>query len=470
MEPRNEKPALARSLTQRHLSMIAIGGVIGAGLFVGSGQAIHAAGPAVLLTYAVAGVLVVLVMRMLGEMAVADPRTGSFSSYAEQAIGRWAGFSVGWLYWWFWVTTIGVEATAGAAIVHRWVPVLPQWAWVLVLMAALALTNLFSVKSYGEFEFWFAAIKVTAIAAFLVLGGAAVFGFLPGVDSPGLANLTGHGGFLPHGAAPLFSAVFVVVFSFFGAEIATIAAAESPDPANAARRAVRSVMWRILVFYLGSIAVVVTLLPYDDASVSKSPYVAVLDRLGLPAAGVVMDVIVLTAVLSCLNSGLYSASRMAFSLAGRGDAPRSWQRIAGGGVPRTAVLVSTVIGFATVALNYLVPDEVFTFLLNTSGALAIVVWLAIAVTQLRMRRDLERRWPAGLPLRMWGFPYLTWATVIATAALLAGMLFDASSRPQVLASLALTLVVVAVGIVRQVRGRGGAPVAGTHPSHGSIHG
>ena len=451
--PREDGQGLSRTLSSRHLSMIAVGGVIGAGLFVGSGQAIADAGPAVLITYALAGVLVILVMRMLGEMATADPRTGSFSAYAEEGIGRWAGFSVGWLYWWFWVTTIGVEATAGAAIVHRWMPFLPQWAWVLVLMAVLTLTNLFSVKSYGEFEFWFASIKVAAIVVFVLLGLAAVAGLLPGVEAPGLRNLTGNDGFAPHGPGPVFSAIFVVVFSFFGAEIATIAASESPDPVGSARRAVRSIMWRILVFYLGSIAVVVTLLPYNDASVGKSPYVAVLDLIGLPAAGTVMDVIVLTAVLSCLNSGLYTASRMAFSLSGRGDAPRGWQRISSGGVPRAAVLASTVVGFATVVLNYFVPEQVFSFLLNTSGALAVFIWLAISVTQLRMRRRLAAAHPAGLPLRMWGFPYLTWLAIAAMAALLVAMFFDPSGRPQLLASLALTAVVVVVGIVRQVRAK-----------------
>lgn len=449
--PNSDPPGLAKSLGQRHLSMIAIGGVIGAGLFVGSGQAIASAGPAVLVTYALAGVLVILVMRMLGEMATADPRTASFSAYAEDGIGRWAGFSVGWLYWWFWVTTIGVEATAGATIVHRWIPALPQWAWVLVLMAVLTVTNLFSVKSYGEFEFWFASIKVAAIIVFILLGLAAVLGLFPGVPAPGLSNLTGHGGFAPHGVAPVFSAIFVVVFAFFGAEIATIAASESPDPVGTARRAVKSIMWRILVFYVGSLALVVTLLPYDSASVGKSPYVAVLDLIHLPAAGTIMDVIVLTAVLSCLNSGLYTASRMAFSLSGRGDAPVSWQRIAKGGVPRIAVLVSTVVGFVTVALNYFLPEQIFSFLLSTSGALAVFIWLAIAVTQLRLRRRLEQRYPDGLPMKMWGFPYLTWIAIVAMVALLIAMLFDASGRPQLLASLALTIVVVVVGIVRQVR-------------------
>ncbi|HEY0358747.1 MAG TPA: amino acid permease, partial [Mycobacteriales bacterium] len=379
-------PGLATTLRRRHLSMIAIGGVIGAGLFVGSGAAIREAGPGVLLSYAAAGLLVVLVMRMLGEMAAANPDTGSFSAYAERGIGRWAGFTIGWLYWWFWVVVLGVEATAGAVIVHRWAPVLPQWAWALVLMVALTLTNLYSVRSYGEFEFWFASIKVAAIAGFIVVGLAAILGLLPGVESPGAGNLTD---FLPHGMAPVLAAMLVVVFSFFGAEIATIAAGETDHPQAAIRAAVRSVVWRILLFYLGSVAVVVTLLPYDDAGVAKSPYVAVLDRIGLPSAGSVMDVVVLTAVLSCLNSGLYTASRMAFSLAGRGEAPRAWRRLTRRGVPAVSVLVSTVVGFLTVILNYVSPDRAFLFLLNSSGAIALFVWLVIAVSQLRLRRRLE---------------------------------------------------------------------------------
>jgi gamma-aminobutyrate permease len=436
--------------------MIAIGGVIGAGLFVGSGQAIKLAGPAVLVTYVTTGLLVVLVMRMLGEMSTADPQTGSFSVYAERTFGRWAGFAVGWLYWWFWVVVIGVEATAGAVIVHRWIPGVPQWAWVLFLMVALTLTNLFSVKSYGEFEFWFAAIKVAAIAVFLLLGIAVIAGLFPGTPSPGLSNLTASG-FAPHGLSAVVAASFVVVFSYFGAEIASVAATETADPVGTVRTAVRSVLWRILVFYVGSIAIVVTLLPYDDAGVSKSPYVAVLDQIGLPAAGTVMDVVVLTAVLSCLNSGLYTASRMAFSLSGRGDAPKSWRKVSTAGVPWIAVLASTVVGFLTVALNFVVPDEVFSVLLNTSGAIALFVWLAIACAQLRMRRRLEREEPDRLVLKMWAFPYLTWVAIVAMVLLITGMVLDDSGRPQALASLGLAAVVITVGIVRQRRG---TPAAG----------
>lgn len=444
---------LADSLGKRHLSMIAIAGVIGAGLFVGSGAAINQAGPGVLVSYAAAGLLVVLVMRMLGEMAAANPDTGSFSAYAERAIGPWAGFSIGWLYWWFWVVVLGVEATAGAAIVHRWLPGVPQWAWALLLMVALTATNLVSVRSYGEFEFWFASIKVAAITMFLLVGVVAIAGLLPGFPAPGLSNLTGHQGFFPNGPGPVFAAMLVVVFSFFGAEIATVAAGESARPVQAVRSAVRSVVWRILVFYLGSIAVVVTLLPWNDASVVKSPYVAVLDRIGLPAAGVVMDAIVLTSVLSCLNSALYTASRMAYSLAVRGEAPKAFGRLSNAKVPVVAVLASTVVGFITVFFNYASPDTVFLFLTNSSGAVAVFVWLVIAVSQLRMRRVLEREAPDKLTLRMWGYPYLTWASIAGMIALLLGMLFDEGSRSQLAISVTVAVIVVGVGVWRQRAGR-----------------
>ena len=273
---------LSKSLKPRHLSMIAIAGVIGAGLFVGSGAAIQQAGPGILVAYAAAGLVVILVMRMLGEMAAANPETGSFSTYADKALGRWAGFSIGWLYAWFWIIVLGIEATAGAAIMHRWVPGIDQWVWALTLMVLLTLTNLGSVKSFGEFEFWFASIKVAAIVLFLLFGAAAILGLVPGVPAPGLDNLIGNGGFMPNGPGAVLAGILVVVFSFFGAEIATIAAGESENPVDAVKKAVKSTVWRILVFYIGSIAIVVTLLPWNSASVAKSPYVAVIELVRHP--------------------------------------------------------------------------------------------------------------------------------------------------------------------------------------------
>jgi GABA permease len=455
----NDEKSLRPGLKNRHVGMIALGGIIGAGLFVGSGAGIHNTGPAIILSYAIAGLIVVLVMRMLGEMAAASPDTGSFSTYADRAIGRWAGFTIGWLYWWFWAVVLAVEATAGAKIVHGWVPSLPQWTIALILMILLTVTNLFSVGSYGEFEFWFATIKIVAIVIFIALGLLAIFGLLPGTHAVGMSNLTGHGGFFPQGYGAVITGLLTVVFAFMGSEIVTIAAGESRDPARAVTKAVNSVIWRIIVFYLGSIAVVITLLPWSASKVSSSPYVAVLDNIGVSGAGTIMDVIVLTAVLSCLNSGLYTASRMAFSLAERGDAPKAFAATNARGVPYVSIWVSVAFGFLAVIFNYTSPDTVFLFLLNGSGAVALFVWTVIAVSQLRMRRRLEREAPERLRLRMWLYPYLTVATILGIAAILIVMLFDHDGRPQVLWSLVVAAVVLIAAFVRHGRARATEPVA-----------
>ncbi|GGU74565.1 gamma-aminobutyrate:proton symporter (AAT family) [Streptomyces cavourensis] len=447
---------LQAGLKNRHLSMIAIGGVIGAGLFVGSSAGIAAAGPAILISYAMVGLMVVLVMRMLGEMAAARPSSGSFSAYADQALGRWAGFSIGWLYWFFWVVVLAVEATAGAKILESWIPGVPQWAWALIVMVVLTATNLVSVGSYGEFEFWFAGIKVVAIAAFVVVGLLAVFGLLPGSDNPGsgLAHLTDSGGFFPEGPGAILTGVLMVVFSFMGSEIVTLAAGESADPQRAVSKATNSVIWRIAVFYLGSIFVVLTLLPWNDPSIlEKGSYVAALDSIGIPHAGQVMDFIVLTAVLSCLNSGLYTASRMAFSLGERGDAPKSFAKVNKRGVPQAAILSSVVFGFVAVFFNYQWPDTVFQFLLNSSGAVALFVWLVICFTQLRMRAIILRESPGKLVVRMWLFPYLTWATIAMISFVLVYMLTDDTAREQVVLSLLVAALVVGISLVREVRSR-----------------
>ncbi|MFH8493591.1 amino acid permease [Streptomyces coeruleorubidus] len=454
-QPPEQQAGLQAGLKNRHLSMIAIGGVIGAGLFVGSASGIAAAGPGILVSYALVGALVVFVMRMLGEMAAANPTSGSFSAYADRALGRWAGFSIGWLYWFFWVVVLAVEATAGAVILEGWVPAVPQWAWALIVMTVLTATNLASVGSFGEFEFWFAGIKVVAITGFIVLGGLAIFGVLPGSDhaATGFGNLTEHGGFLPNGPGAILTGILLVVFSFMGSEIVTLAAGESSDAQRAVAKATRSVIWRVGVFYVGSILVVVALLPWNDPAIEKKgSYVAALDSIGIPHAGEIMNFIVLTAVLSCLNSGLYTASRMAFSLGQRGDAPRSFVRTNTRGVPQAAILASVVFGFVAVAFNYLWPDTVFQFLLNSSGAVALFVWLVICFSQLRMRGIILRESPEKLVVRMWLFPYLTWATIAMIGFVLLYMLTDdkeGGGRSQVLLSVLVAAVVIAISVVRE---------------------
>lgn len=449
--PASGQDGLKAGLKNRHLSMIAIGGVIGAGLFVGSSGGIAAAGPGILLSYALVGAMVVFVMRMLGEMAAANPTSGSFSAYADRALGRWAGFTIGWLYWFFWVVVLAVEATAGAKILEGWIPAVPQWGWALIVMVVLTATNLASVASYGEFEFWFAGIKVVAIAGFVAIGLLAVFGVLPGSDNPGAGfdYLTSHGGFLPNGPGAILTGVLMVVFSFMGSEIVTLAAGESEDPQRAVTKATNSVIWRIGVFYLGSILVVVSLLPWDSKEIAeKGSYVAALDSIGIPHAGQVMNVIVLTAVLSCLNSGLYTASRMAFSLGQRGDAPKAFARVSKTGVPRIAILGSTVFGFLSVIFNYVWPDTVFKFLLNASGAVALFVWLVICFTQLRMRRIIERETPERHVVKMWLFPYLTWATIAMITFVLGYMVYaGGDNRQVVLASVLVGAIVLGISLV-----------------------
>ena len=444
---------LPAGLKQRHLTMIAIGGVIGAGLFVGSGVVIGNAGPGAFLSYAVTGVLIVLVMRMLGEMAAAHPSTGSFADYARVALGGWAGFSVGWLYWYFWVIVVGFEAVAGAKILTYWVDA-PLWLLSLGLMLLMTATNLFSVASFGEFEFWFAGIKVFAIIAFLVLGTLFAIGLWPdkGFD---FSNLTVNGGFFPLGVGAIFTSIVVVIFSMVGAEIATIAAAESDDPARAVVRTTNSVVIRIAIFFVGSIFLLAVILPWNSTELAASPYVSAFEAMGIPYAADIMNAVVLTAVLSCLNSGLYTASRMLFVLAGRREAPVALLTVSTRGVPRAAILTSTVVGFLCVLAAAASPETVFLFLLNSSGAVILFVYLLIAVSQLVLRRRLT----GPIAVKMWLYPWLTIATIAAILAVLVLMFIDVSTREQLLLSLLAWAVVLVLYAV--IRWRGGSVDSGS---------
>ncbi|HEY5248163.1 MAG TPA: amino acid permease, partial [Dermatophilaceae bacterium] len=438
----SEPSHLHAGLKQRHLTMIALGGVIGAGLFVGSGVVINETGPAAFLSYALAGVLIVLVMRMLGEMATADPQTGSFTEYARKALGGWAGFSAAWLNWYFWVIVVGFEAVAGAKILTFWFDA-PLWLMSLILMFLMTATNVFSVTSFGEFEFWFAGIKVSTIIAFLALGAAFVLGLWPnkGMD---FSNLTAHGGFLPHGSGSIVTAIVVVIFSMVGAEIATIAAAESDDPRRAIAKATNSVVIRILIFFVGSVFLLAVILPWNATETGASPYVAAIKAMGIPYADSIMNAVVLTAVLSCLNSGLYTASRMLFVLAGRREAPVMMTRVSRRGVPVIAILSSTVVGYLCVIAAAVSPDTIFLFLLNSSGAVILFVYLLIAVSQVVLRR---RTTPDKLIVKMWFFPVLSIATIAAILGVLGQMYLQEDVRPQLLLSLLVWAVMLGVYLI-----------------------
>ena len=430
-------PQLSRGLSQRQLTMIAIGGVIGAGFFVGSGVVIRTAGPAAFLTYALCGVLIILVMRMLGEMATANPSTGSFADYARKALGGWAGFSVGWLYWYYWVIVVGFEAVAGAKVFNYWVNA-PLWLVALILMLTMTATNLFSVSSFGEFEFWFAGIKVATIVVFLVLGTLFVLGLWPGRHLD-FSNLTAHNGFFPHGVGGVFAAIVVVIFSMVGAEVATIAAGETPNPERAIQRATNAVAARIAIFFVGSVFLLVVLLPWKSVEVGASPYVEALKHIGIRGADHIMNAIVLTAVLSCLNSGLYTGSRMLFVLAARRDAPAQLLKVSDRGVPYVAIACSSVVGFLCVIMAWVAPGSVFTFLLNSSGAIVLFVYLLIALSQIVLRFKTP---PEKLRVKMWFFPALSFLTLAAIAGVLVQMAFNSAVRGQFWLSLLSWAVVV----------------------------
>lgn len=443
---------LESGLKPRHVTMISIAGVIGAGLFVGSANAIKLAGPAAIISYAAAGLVVVLVMRMLGEMATVNPDTGSFSVYADRALGKWAGFSIGWLYWWAWALIIPVEATAGATILTNWID-WPQWVFAFLITAILTATNLVSVGNYGEFEFWFALVKVVVIIAFIAVGLLAILGLLPTSDVSGLSGLTANG-FFGDGLGGIFAAMLTTTTTYLGTEIVTIAAAESKNPVSGIRRAVNSVIWRISIFYLGSIFVVVALVNWRSPQLAEvGSYQFTLETIGLGQLTTVLDLAILTAVASCLNSALYTASRMAFSLGQRGDAPGAFGRTNSRGVPVAAILASVVVGFVCVGLNYVLPDKIFGYLLSTAGCAALFVYLCISFTQLRSRRAMDAAGVA-VRVRMWLFPGLTYATIAFIVLVLVMMAFDSEQSQNLWFSLAVAAVVLVASFVRHGFGGG----------------
>lgn len=430
---------LAAALRPRHVAMIALGGVVGAGLFVGSSAAILAAGPAVVASYAIAGTIAWLVMRMLGEMAVARPGLGSFNAYIRAALGRRAGFVAGWLYWYFWVIAVGAEAIAGAGLLHDWLA-LPTWLLGLVLVGILTGTNLLSVSAYGEFEYWFSLLKVLAIAAFILVAGGHLLAGWPQPATPGA-----DGGLAPHGLAAVLGAVPIVMFSLTGSEIASIAAAESDDPPGNVARAANGVALRIMVFYILAVALVVATVPWSSLVAGQSPFVAAMRAIGIPGAATIIEAIILVAVLSCLNSGLYVASRILRELAACGDAPPALVATNARGVPMRAILLAAAAGFAAALASIVSPSVVFAFLLNTSGAVILFIYVLVAAAQIRSRRAAEA---AGkrLALRMWLFPWLSYGVVAGIGAVLAAMAILPALRTEL--ALGLLSLALAYGAAR----------------------
>lgn len=444
---------LSRSLQPRHIAMISIGGIVGAGLFVSSSAAIAAAGPGIVVSYLITGTLVLLVMRMLAEMAVSLPQVRSFTEFARAGLGPWAGFVAGWLYWYFWIIVVPVEAIAGARILHQWLPQFSLLELGVVLMAIMTAVNLMSARSYGEFEFWFSSIKVAAIIVFIALTAAYAFG-LTSPHGPTFGNLTSHGGFMPQGVGAVLAGAVTVFFALTGAEITTIAAAESAEPARAAAKMSTSVIVRILTFYVLSILLIVAVVPWNTVKVGDSPFAYALTSMGFGWASAAMSVIILTAVLSCLNSAFYVCSRVLFILAERGDAPQGLVKLNARRVPVRSVLMSALAGLLGLLADTQYPDTVFAFLVNASGGLMVFVYMMVTFAQIRLRRERERTGAPEPAVQMWLFPWASYAAIAGMFAVLIAMALS-DQAGELYASLG-TLVVAFVAYLLVRAGRAAA--------------
>ena len=441
---------LKHALSNRQVSMITLGGIVGAGLFVVSATALNTVGPAILISYMLTGIMVLFVMRMLGEMAIRNPDSGAFATYASQSLGEWAGFTVGWLYCWYWVLVVAFEAILGANIAHHYFPEIPAWVIAVGCIVLLAGSNLMDVKKFGEFEFWFALIKVIAIIAFIIFCTMAVMGYWPLAENVGgISKILSNGGLFPYGYTAIFTGMLISMFTFFGVEMLTILAAESKNPAVQIRRATNLVILRIGLFYIVSIFLVLCIVPWNDPGLQEmGTFQYVLHVLNVPGSRLLMDIVVFVAVTSVLNSGLYTASRMMYSLSVRGNAPQYLSKVTRNGVPRVTVLTCTVIALIAVAVNYGFPEEVFMVLLSTMNAIGLLVYLVIACSQLVSRSRLDKQ-GVKLDFKMWLFPWLTLFVSLVILSVLGYMFFSEQHRSETIVTLSLTSFILLMSCFRK---------------------
>jgi len=420
--PQSE-PQLSRNLRNRHIQLIALGGTIGVGLFLGSAQAIHNAGPALLLGYVVGGVAIFFIMRALGELLTYRPVAGSFASYAEEFCGPFTGFITGWSYWFMWVVTAMAELTAIGIYVRFWIPAMPQWLPPLIALMVLYGANLLAVRVFGELEFWFALIKIAAIMILIIAGAAVIafhFGDLGAQAS--FANLWSHGGFLPFGLLGVLLTLQIVTFAYSGVELIGITAGEAENPTVVLPRATNGVIFRILFFYIGALVVIMAVVPWNQLSPDTSPFVFVFQKLRIPAAASLINMVVITAATSSCNSGIYSTGRMLYSLACRGQGPRAFATLNDRNVPAAGVHVSAAVMLIGVFLNYLVPKDVFVWVTSVSLIGTLWTWGIIMIAHLGYRRAVRESRVAAAPFRMPGAPFVNWL-VVAFLLLVTGMLW-----------------------------------------------
>ena len=404
-----EQIGLKRHLKVRHIRLMALGSTIGVGLFLGSASAIQIAGPSILLGYLLAGIVAFIVLRALGEMAVHEPVAGSFAAYANTYVGPLAGYMVGWGYWTYWIVVGIAEVTAVGIYMGIWFPEIPQWVWALSSIVMMGLINLIAVKVFGEFEFWFALIKVVAIVAMIALGGSVIlFGFTNDWQPLGLNNLWQHGGFFPNGFSGMLLSLQMVLFAYVGIEMIGLSAGEAENPRKTIPMAIDSLAWRILIFYMGAILVILAIFPWNQIGQQGSPFVVMFERIGLREAAGLINFVVITAALSSCNAGIFSGGRLLYALSVNGYAPAPFATLSRYGVPHRAVMTTVVVCMTGVVLNYFVPEKAFQYIMAAVTFVGLMVWIAILLTQMKFRRSLSAAQVAELNYKAPWTPYTSW--------------------------------------------------------------
>ncbi|MFP7734646.1 amino acid permease [Priestia aryabhattai] len=429
MQGNTQKKELSRGLEERHISLMSLGAAIGVGLFLGSASAIRLAGPGILIMYGISGLIMFFIMRALGEMAVQNPVAGSFSKYANDYLGPLAGYLTGWNYWFMWIITCMAEITAVGVYMEFWFPGVPQWIWALAALIIMTGVNFLAVKAYGELEFWFSLIKVVTIILMIVLGlGMIIFGIGNGGIATGISNLWNHGGFFPNGMKGVLLSLQMVMFAYLGIEMIGVTAGEVKNPEKTLTKAIDNVLWRILIFYIGALFVIMSIYPWPEIGTQGSPFVLTFDKAGIPAAAGIINFVVLTAALSSCNSGIFSTGRMLFNLAQHGEAPKRYVNLTKGGVPGAAVIASAVVLLIGVGLNYVVPDKVFTWVTSIATIGAIWTWGIILLSQIRFRRGLSDQQVSDLKYKLPLFPYTSYLSLAFLAGVVVVMGFSPDTR------------------------------------------
>jgi AAT family amino acid transporter len=424
-----EQTGLQRHLKVRHIRLMALGSTIGVGLFLGSASAIQIAGPSILLGYLLAGIVAFIVLRALGEMAVHEPVAGSFAAYANTYVGPLAGYMVGWGYWTYWIVVGIAEVTAVGIYMGIWFPETPQWIWALSSIVMMGLINLIAVKVFGEFEFWFALIKVIAIVAMIALGCSVIFfGFTNDWNPIGLANLWQHGGFFPNGISGMLLSLQMVLFAYVGIEMIGLSAGEAENPRKTIPMAIDSLAWRILIFYMGAIFVILAICPWNEAGQQGSPFVVMFERIGLREAAGIINFVVITAALSSCNAGIFSGGRLLYALSANGYAPSPFAKLSKYGVPHRAVMATVAVCMTGVVLNYFVPDKAFQYVMAAVTFIGLMVWIAILITQIQFRRSLTKVKVAELAYRTPWWPYSSWFALAFIALVVVLMGFHEDAR------------------------------------------